>query len=218
MTLESIIVSINRILRNTAKVFGLNTQEYHDMKYLVKSFNEHMDLFTTSTPGEPIRILRSKTAMGALKDFSHLEVKDGKETLVYDIEDTLKAMRRSGSVLQKAKKYDPTMTEKRLSSPIEKKRIRKLAVQESAKNYMIPDWYKAIDDIEDLKLQAQARSKFRDGRGLKGQAYEDNYEKACEYVRQCLLDEGKMLKELNMSGSKNIGTPTNLAGALSYQK
>ena len=206
MKLESAITSINRILRNTAKVFGLNTQEYNDMKYLVKSINPNMDLFISTKEGEPIRVLRSKTAMRGLSYFQT------------DVEETLEAMRRTGSVLQKAKKYDPTMTEKRLSSPIEKKRIRKLAVQESAKNYMIPDWYKAIDDIEDLKLQAQARSKFRDGRGLKGQAYEDNYERACEYVRQCLLDEGKMLKELNMSGSKSIGTSTDLAGALSYQK
>lgn len=218
MKLESAITSINRILRNTAKVFGLNTQEYNDMKYLVKSISPNMDLFTTSKEGEPLRILRSKTALKGLSSFQTVVMNNGEPEIIYSVEETLRAMRRTGSVLEKAKKYDPTMAEKRLSSPIEKMRIRKLAVRESAINYMIPDWYRAIDEIEEPKLQAQARSKFRDGRGLKGQAFEENYDKACEYVRQCLLDEGKMLKELNMSGSQNIGTPTDLAGALSYQK
>ena len=218
MKLESAIVSINRILRETAKLFGLNTREYNDMKYLVKSISPNIDLFLTSKPNEPIRIIRSKTAMTGLKEFSHIEIIDGKATMVYDVEETLRAMQRAGTVLGKARRYDPTMTAKRLSETIERKRIRKLAVQESAKNYMIPDWYRAIEEIDSSKLQAQCRANFARGRGKKGQAYDDNYEEACEYVRQCLLDEGKMLKELNMSQGQNIGTPTDLAGALAYQK
>lgn len=207
MKLESAISSINRIIRQTVKTFGINTGEYQEMKYLVESIGRNMDLFIHTAKNEPIRISKSKMALKGLKSFQR------------DIEETLGAMREKGSMLKQVKvKYDPTMTSKRLLSPIEQKRIHHLATQRSAELWLIPDWYASIDDIEDPKLQAAARKKFSDCRGLKGASFESKANEAINFVRQCLMDEEQALKELNMGRSKTIGGSANLAEALAKQK
>lgn len=207
MKLESAISSINRIIRQTVKTFGINTGEYQEMKYLVESIGKHMDLFIHTAKNEPIRISKSKTALRGLKSFQQ------------DIEETLQAMREKGTMLQQVRaKYDPTMTSKRLSSPIDLKRIHKDALKRSAELRLIPDWYASIDDIEDPKLQAAARKKFSDCKGLKGEAFELKADSAIEYVRKCLLNEEQALKELNMGRSKTLGGSANLAEALAKQK
>lgn len=206
MKLESAISSINRILRSTVKIFGINSSEYMKMKYLVESTDENIDLFIREAKGEPIGIKRSKTALKGL------------EKMQKELEETLNVMRNEGSMLQMAKKYDQTMTAKRLSSPIERKRIHKKAMQRAAQSYMIPDWYDAINDIGDPKLQAQARLEFGKVKGHKGQEAKDIRGEAIEYVRQCLLDEATMLKKLNVDKSRGIGRDVTLAEALENQK
>lgn len=207
MLLESAISSINRILRQTVKTFGINTGEYQEMKYLVESIGKNIDLFIHTAPNEPIRLSKGRMALIGLKGYQS------------DIEKTLEAMREKGTVLQQVKaKYDETMTAKRLSSPIDVARIHKLATQRSAELRLIPDWYKSIDDIEDPKLQAAARQKFSDCKGLKGTAFDTKADEAIEFVRQCLMNEEQALKDLNTERSRTLGGSTNLAGALSYQK
>lgn len=206
MKLESALSSINRILRNTVKIFGINSGEYMKMKYLVESTDENIDLFIREAKGEPIALKRGKTA---LKGMSKMQS---------DLELTLQTMRNEGTMLEMAKKYDPTMTAKRLSSPIDRKRIHTKAMQRAAQSYMIPDWYDAINDIGDPKLQAQARMEFSKVKGHKGQEAKDIRGEAIEYVRQCLLDEAAMLKKLNVDKSRGIGRDVTLAEALENQK
>lgn len=207
MKLESAISSINRIIRQTVKTFGINTGEYQEMKYLVESIGKHMDLFIHTAKNEPIRISKSKMALKGLKSFQQ------------DIEETLGAMREKGTMLQQVRtKYDPTMTSERLLSPIDLKRIHKDAMKRSAEKRLIPDWYASIDDIEDPKLQAAARRKFSDCKGLKGESFENQADSAIEFVRLCLMNEENALKLLNTERSKTLGGSTNLAGALAYQK
>lgn len=207
MLLESAISSINRIIRQTVKTFGINTGEYQEMKYLVESIGKHMDLFIHTAKNEPIRISKSRTALLGLKGYQT------------DIEETLQAMREKGTMLQQVRaKYDPAMTYKRLLSPIDQKRIHQLATQRSAELWIIPDWYASIDDIEDPKLQAAARKKFSDCKGLKGSAFDAKADEAINFVRECLMDEEQALKELNMGRSKTLGGSANLAEALAHQK
>lgn len=207
MKLESAISSINRIIRQTVKTFGINTGEYQEMKYLVESIGEHMDLFIHTAKNEPIRISKSRMALTGLKSYQR------------DIEETLQAMREKGTMLQQVKaKYDPAMTSKRLSSPIDQKRIHQLATQRSAELWLIPDWYASIDDIEDPKLQAAARKMFSDCKGLKGESFEASANRAISFVRECLMNEEQALKGLNMGKSKTLGGSANLAEALARQK
>ena len=188
MKLESAISSINRILRQTVKTFGINTGEYQEMKYLVESIGKNIDLFIHTATNEPIRLSKGRMALVGLKGYQD------------DIEKTLEAMREKGTILQQVKaKYDETMTAKRLSSPIDIARIQKLA--------------KHVTKYVTLPLQ-----KFSDCKGLKGTAFDAKADEAIEFVRQCLMNEEQALKDLNTEKSKTLGGSTNLAGALSYQK
>lgn len=206
MKLESALSSINRILRATAKTFSLQSIEYQNMKYLVESIADNIDIFIKTNKGEPIKLSRSKTALRGLKNFQS------------DIEETLEVMREAGTVLKQAKKYDPTLTAARLQKPVDAKRIRKKAVMRAAENNLVPDWYAAIDEIDDPKLQAAARDRFANPQRLKGEARERQCDEAIEYVRKCLLDEGAALKELDVEKSKKLGKGATLAEALATQK
>ena len=176
------------------------------MKYLVESIANNIDIFIKTNKGEPIKLSRSKTALRGLKNFQS------------DIEETLETMREAGTVLKQAKKYDPTLTASRLQKPVDAKRIRMKAVMRAAENNLIPDWYAAIDEIDDPKLQAAARDKFTNPQRLKGEARERQCNEAIEYVRKCLLNEGAALKELDVEKSEKLGRGATLAEALATQK
>ena len=206
MKLESAITSINRLLRETAKTFSLQSMEYQRMKYLVESIDKNIDLFTKTDRGVPLKVSRSKTALQGLAKYQK------------KIEETLQVMREGGTVLEMAKQYDKTMTSSRLKKPVDAKRIRHSAVARAAENYMVPDWYDSINEIEDPKLQAAARNKFRNPDNLKGDAWLKHCEEAIEFVRLALLDEATALKQLDLEKSRTLGRDVTLSEALAQQK
>lgn len=206
MKLESAIASINRLLRETAKTFSLQSMEYQRMKYLVESIDKNIDLFTKTDKGTPLKVSRSKTALKGLAKYQK------------QIEDTLQVMREGGTVLEMAKLYDKTMTASRLKKPIDANRIRHSAVARAAENNMIPDWYSSISEIHDAKLQTAARNMFRNPNNLKGDAWLKHCDDAIEFVRLALMDEAAALKQLDLSKSRILGSDVTLAEALAQQK
>lgn len=214
--LESALRSMNRLIVNTVKTFGINSEEYGQLKFLAESANEDIGLFIRHEKNMPIQFKRSKKAMIGLGKISD------------DVFETYQAMRDLGTIMQQIHwKYDPTMTSSRLeSSEMERKTIKKLAMQRAAIRRTVSAWYGAIDDIDDPAAQAKARKMFGNTKGTKGEQRDAIADEAIEYVRQCLIEQGDTIKNGVAFKPKNeqkssvqvIGKAVTLAEAVSEQK
>lgn len=180
MLLDSALRMMNRMMVQSVKIFGINSEEYSQLKYLAESIDPNIDLFIRTEENKPIQFSRGKKSLEGMSGVSD------------DIMKTLQAMRNLGTPLQQIReKYDNTMTSKRMSSELERKRIKTLAMYRAAIRRTVSAWYAAIDDIDDPETQAIARKKFEDTGGLKGDEFYAKADIAIEYVRQALIKQGE---------------------------
>lgn len=214
--IESALRSINRLIVSTVKTFGINSEEYAQLKYLAESTNKNINLFIRHEKNMPIQFKRSKKAIEGLNKISE------------DVFETYQAMRDLGTILQQIHwKYDPTMTSRRLeSSEEDRKVIKKLAMRRAAIRRTVSAWYGAIDDIEDPVAQAKARKMFGNTKGTKGAERDAIADEAIEFVRQCLIKQGDAVKSGVAFKPKNeqksnvqvIGKSVTLGQAVRKQK
>ena len=214
--LESALRSMNRLIVNTVKTFGINSEEYGQLKFLAESAHKDIDLFIRHEKNMPIQFKRSKKAMEGLSKISE------------DVFETYQSMKDLGSILQQIHwKYDPTMTSRRLeTSEEDRKIIKKLAMRRAAIRRTVSAWYGAIDDIDDPVAQARARKMFGNTKGTKGAQRDAIADEAIEFVRQCLIKQGDEVKSgvafkpknENKSNVQVIGKAVTLAEAVSEQK
>lgn len=214
--LESALRSMNRLITNAVKTFGINSEEYGQLKFLAESANKDIGLFIRHEKNMPIQFKRSKKAMTGLSKISD------------DVFETYQAMRDLGTIMQQIHwKYDPTMTSRRLeSSESDRKIIKQMAMQRAAIRRTVSAWYGAIDDIDDPTAQAKARKMFGNTKGTKGEERDTIADEAIEFVRKCLIEQGDAVKSGVAFKPKNerisnvqvIGKSVTLGEAIGKQK
>lgn len=175
MNVDNVLSSINQRIKQVYKYFGAASQEYQNIKAAI---------FTNGIPHElvkedrnkPIVLSRSKLA---LEGFYNLEE---------DLRIAYESVKGLGTVLQMARKYDSTVTTKRLKSfnPT----IRKAALSEAVKQDLTDERYSLIDDIDDPNMQLKIRARLSNTKGLHGDDYREVNDEIWEDVARIIAEQG----------------------------
>lgn len=175
MNVDNVLSSINQRIKQVYKYFGGASQEYQNIKAAVFS-NGIPHVLVNEDKNKPIVLSRSKKA---LEGFYNLEE---------DLKNAHEAVKGLGTVLQMARKYDPTVTTKRLKSfnPT----IRKAALGEAVKQDLTDERYSLVEDIEDEDLQLQIRDRLSGTKGLKGDEYIEVNDRIWEDVAEIIAKQG----------------------------
>lgn len=186
MSMKYYVDVINKASRTIANVFGMQSLQYRQLKSVIMS-NIPDVLVSTAKKGY-LRLSKSKQSIFGLSErmYDVMEVVN----FIQGVDRLDKNGRRMPyTPLQLAKTLDPTMTARRLASPIDAERIRVISMGISAVSDIVEDYYDAKEDIVDLRTQERLRQMFKDRKGLKGDAAEYAYAQACTAVRDALIEQ-----------------------------
>lgn len=175
MNVDNVLSTINQRIKQVYKYFGGASQEYQNIKAAVFT-NGMPHVLVNEDKNKPIVLSRSKKA---LEGFYNLEE---------DLKNVYEAVKGLGTVLQMAKKYEPTVTGKRLKSfnPT----IRKAALGEAVKQDLTDERYSLVEDIEDDDLQLQIRDRLSATKDLHGDEYKEVNDEIWEDVAEIIAKQG----------------------------
>lgn len=193
MSMKYYVDLINKASRTIANVFGMQSLQYRQLKNVI--FSNIPDVLISTAKKGYFRLSKSKQSIFGLSE----RERDLME-VVHFIQgvDRLdkNGKRMPYTALQLAKTLDPTMTARRLASPLDQERIRTISMGMSAVSDIIEDYYDAKEDIVDLRALEAIRQMFRDRKGLEGQAAEDAYTQACMAVREALIEQSSSYSDI----------------------
>lgn len=186
MSMKYYVDVINKASRTIANVFGMQSLQYRQLKNVIAA-NIPDVLLSTAKKGY-LRLSKSKQSIFGLSErmYDVMEVVN----FIQGVDRLDKNGRRMPyTPLQLAKTLDPTMTARRLASPLDAERIRVISMGISAVSDIVEDYYDAKEDVIDLRTQERLRQMFKDRKGLKGDAAEYAYVQACTAVRDALIEQ-----------------------------
>ena len=193
MSMKYYVDVINKASRTIANVFGMQSLQYRQLKNVITS-NIPDVLISTAKKGY-LRLSKSKQSIFGLSErmYDVMEVVN----FIQGVDRLDKNGRRMPyTPLQLAKTLDPTMTARRLASPIDAERIRVISMGISAVSDIVEDYYDAKEDVIDLRTQERLRQMFRDRKGLQGDAAEYAYTQACNAVRDALIEQSNSYADI----------------------
>lgn len=212
MKMKNIVDAINKASRSIANVFGLQSLQYRQLKNVIMS--NLPDVMVSTAKKGYLRLSKSKQS---LRGLSYIE------SDVNEVMNFLKGVDRLDkngkrmpfTPLQLAKMLDPTMTASRLASPTDLQRIRTISMGMAATEDIVEDYYDAKEDVIDSRTREYLRQLYRDRKGLKDEAAEEAYIKACNAVRDALINQSNNYADIiakeTAASKAAYQTPTTLA-------
>ena len=193
MKMKNVVDAINRASRSIANVFGLQSLQYRQLKNVIMS--NLPDVMVSKAEKGYLRLSKSKQS---LRGLSYIE-SDVNEVMNFlkGVDRLDKNGRRMPfTPLQLAKRLDPTMTARRLASPADLQRIRTISMGMAATEDIVEDYYDAKEDVIDSRTREYLRQLYKDRKGLKDEAAEEAYIKACNAVREALIDQSNNYSDI----------------------
>lgn len=161
MKIESMITSINKALREISTVFGKHSQEYMNLKLVVK--RNIPSVLQVNDPNYPLRISRSKTVMAG---FNSPKSRQGLENVYDFIKSNPEEHKDAYNIRNLAQKYDDSWNLSRSRVLSEKERFKAMAMMRMVENHLfVTIDSDMVDEIEDPATK-QAVLKMMKNAGL----------------------------------------------------
>lgn len=201
INIDSAAKWMNQRLKDIYNIFGSQSQEYQNARAAIYSSGIPAE-FTKEEVNKPIRISRTNKAL------------EGLSNIAESVSAAREAVRGLGTPLQQARKYDPSVSSKRLKGQQEREWLKKASLRNAVLTDAVDDKYTLIDEIDDETEQLRIKRELQDTRGMTGDEYEDRVTEIFNEVEDIIVRQGNEAyeyltgKSINMPGSS--GSASNL--------